>query len=78
MVSSSIMLTSLSIAMHAQSKSELGVDSAEFKTWYDNHKDDCAINYVGSSNAMEMKAACRLWSHSEVLGLRYTGFLNDF
>ena len=58
-------------------ESELGVDSTEFNTWYDNHKDDCAINYVGSSNAMEMEAACRLWSRSEVLGLRYTGFLSD-
>ena len=58
-------------------ESELCVDSAEFNTWYHNHKDDCAINYVGSSNAMEMEAACRLWSPSEVLGLRYTGFLSD-
>ena len=56
-------------------ESELCVDSAEFNTWYGNHKD--AINYVGSSNAMEMEAACRLWSPSEVLGLRYTGFLSD-
>ena len=58
-------------------ESELGVDSAEFNTWYDNHNDDCAINYVGSSNAMEMEAASRLWSHSEVLGLSYAGFLSD-
>ena len=70
------MLSFLSIAMHAQSKRvNLDVDSAEFNTWYDNHKDDYAINYVG--NAMEMEAACRLWSRSEVLGLRYTGFLSD-
>ena len=26
---------------------------------------------------MEMEAECRLWSPSEVLGLRYTGFLSD-
>ena len=57
-------------------ESELCVYSAEFNTWYDNRKDDCAINYVGSSNAMKMEAACRLWSRL-VLGLRYTEFLSD-
>ena len=41
-------------------ESELCVDSAEFITWYHNHMDDCAINYVDSSNAIEMEAACRL------------------
>ena len=38
----------------------------------------CAITYDGSSTAMEVEAAHRLWSRSEERHqLRYTGFLSD-
>ena len=58
-------------------KAELGPDSLEFNKWHESHK-DCAMNYTGSSNAMEVEAARRLWSRSEERhGLRYTGFLSD-
>ena len=37
-----------------------------------------SINYTGSSNAMEVEAACRLRQRSEDHhDLRYTGFLSD-
>ena len=58
-------------------KAELGDDSVEYGVWYQDHKEDCAINYTGSSNAMEAEAARRIWSRSEDKGLRYTGFLSD-
>ena len=59
-------------------KVELGDTSKAYQEWYTNHKEECAINYEGSSNAMEPEAARRLWSRSEYkLGLRYTGFLSD-
>ena len=59
-------------------KSKLGEDSEEYKEWYQGHEDQCAINYIGSSNAMEVEAARRLWQRSEDRhGLRYTGFLSD-
>ena len=58
-------------------KAELGPDSQLFHEWYESHK-DCAINYTGTSNGMEVEAARRLWSRSEERhGLRYTGFLSD-
>ena len=37
----------------------------------------CRLCYTESSGDMEVEAACRLWSHSEARGLRYTGFLSD-
>ena len=59
-------------------EAELGAESAEFEDWYRSHREQCAKNYEGSSNAMEVEAACRLWSRSvEKHGLRYTGFLGD-
>ena len=58
-------------------KTELGTTSQEFQHWHESHKQQCAINYTGSSGAMEVEAACRLWRRSEARGLRYTGFLSD-
>ena len=59
-------------------KSALGENSEAFQTWFQRHKEQCAINYSGSSNAMEVEAACRLWKRSEERhGLQYTGFLSD-
>ena len=59
-------------------KTVLGEDSEEFKEWFQGHQPQCAINYTGTSNAMEVEAARRLWQRSEDRhGLRYTGFLSD-
>ena len=58
-------------------KAELGESSVEFEAWKETH-DNCAVNYEGSSNSMEVEVACRIWSRSVVkTGLKYTGFLSD-
>ena len=59
-------------------KKDFCEESVVFHEWYEDHKDNCAINYQGSSNAMEVEAAVRLWQRSEERhGLLYTGFLSD-
>ena len=70
----------LSMYCHSCSckKAQLGADSPAFTTWYVEHQDDCSINYHGSSNAMEVEAAKRLWGRSVQTNLlRYTGMLGD-
>ncbi|GFY20549.1 uncharacterized protein TNCV_211811 [Trichonephila clavipes] len=37
-------------------KKELGENSADYSIWYKSHQEECSENYVGSSNAMEVKA----------------------
>ena len=57
---------------------QLGENSPEFERWYHTHREVCAKNYDGSSNAMEVEAANRLWNRSLAKhGIRYTGFLGD-
>ncbi|GBN79283.1 hypothetical protein AVEN_27577-1 [Araneus ventricosus] len=52
--------------------------SADFSIWYKAHKPECSENYVGSSNAMEVKAAEILWTRSvENCGMRYMNVLSD-
>lgn len=59
-------------------KRDLGERSAEFFFWYEGHKPECSENYVGSSNAMEVKAAEILWERSvKNCGMRYTSVLSD-
>ena len=51
-------------------------DSPEFQNWYPTH--DCCKDFDGSSNAMEVECAKRLWSRSvAVHNIRYTGMLGD-
>ncbi|KAJ4442731.1 hypothetical protein ANN_04322 [Periplaneta americana] len=49
----------------------------DFKIWYDIHKQECDINHTGSSGAMEMEAAIKMWNRSQDFGLRYTSLLSD-
>ena len=57
-------------------KAQLGADSPAFTAWFVDHQDNCSINYHGSSNAMEVEAAKRLWGRSvQTNGLMYTGML---
>ena len=59
-------------------KSTLGENSEAFQTWFQQHKEQCVINYSGSSNGIEVEDACRLWKRSEERhGLQYTGFISD-
>ncbi|GFT00206.1 uncharacterized protein TNCV_462741 [Trichonephila clavipes] len=60
---------------HAKSGS--GENSAEFHVWYEGHISSCTINHIGSSCAMEQKAALKLWQRSENNGFRYTTLLSD-
>ncbi|GFU68836.1 uncharacterized protein TNCV_1548201 [Trichonephila clavipes] len=41
-------------------KNELGETTAEYDVWYSGHKNSCQINHVGTSGAMEMKAAAKI------------------
>lgn len=43
-------------------------DVDAFGAWFEAHKPMCQSNYVGSSPAMEITAAERLWARSESLG----------
>ncbi|GBM53005.1 hypothetical protein AVEN_111346-1 [Araneus ventricosus] len=45
-------------------KRDLGEDSSDFYIWYKTHRPECRENYVGSSNAMEVKDAEILWKRS--------------
>ncbi|GBN50321.1 hypothetical protein AVEN_71538-1 [Araneus ventricosus] len=59
-------------------KRDLVEHSADFSIWYKIHKPECSENYVGSSNAMEVKAAEILWTRSvENCGMRYMNVLSD-
>ncbi|GFY02775.1 uncharacterized protein TNCV_3506551 [Trichonephila clavipes] len=58
-------------------KNELGETTAEYDVWYSGHKNSCQINHVGTSGAMEMKAAAKIWSRSEACCFRYTTLLSD-
>ena len=66
---------------HACSIKETEVGSRndpEFQRWYGDHQEDCCADYEGSSNAMEVESAKRLWSRSlEMHHMRYTGMLGD-
>ncbi|GFT39834.1 uncharacterized protein TNCV_4869821 [Trichonephila clavipes] len=52
-------------------------DSDEFRIWYEGHRDVCSATHVGSSAAMEVNAAVKLWERSETIDFRYTTLLSD-
>lgn len=58
-------------------KSKTKGDREAFDTWYEGHRPMCQCNYTGSSPAMEVTAAERLWARSESLGFRYTTMFSD-
>ena len=59
-------------------QNKYGVDSEQYKEWYQTHTQSCPINYIGSSNAMEMEGAKRIWSRSvEKNNMRYVRMLGD-
>lgn len=61
----------------ALAKNDLGDKSPEFSFWFEGHKTICEADYSGSSPAMEVEAAERLWRRSETFGFRYTTLLSD-
>ncbi|GFW20502.1 uncharacterized protein TNCV_4547691 [Trichonephila clavipes] len=60
-----------------QTKFSLEEDSTEFRIWYEGHQDVCSATHVGSSGAMEVNAAVKLWERSESIGFRYKNLLAD-
>ena len=59
-------------------QNKYGVDSEQYKEWYQTHAQSCQINYTRSSNAMEMEGAKRIWSCSvEKNNMRYVRMLGD-
>ncbi|GFT52032.1 uncharacterized protein TNCV_4999221 [Trichonephila clavipes] len=60
-----------------QTKLALEEDSAEFRIWYQGHQDVCSATHAGSSGAMQVNAAVKLWERSESIGFRYTTLLSD-
>ena len=59
-------------------QNKYGVDSEQYKEWYKTHAQSCPINYTGSSNAMEMEGAKRIWSRSvEKNNMQYVRMLGD-
>lgn len=55
----------------------LGKDSLEFFFCNEGHISTCEKNFSGSSPAMEMHAAEKLWRRSEEAGFRYTVLVSD-
>lgn len=60
-----------------QNKELYGDGSEVFELWYEEHKPNCNANYEGSSPAMEMIAAERIWKRSEEHNFRYTTVVSD-
>ena len=60
------------------SRNTLDTNSDEYKQWYNEHKQECAVNYEGSSGGMEQEAGEILWSRSvDRNRMRYTVMLSD-
>ena len=52
--------------------------SKESEKWWEGHRDNCDVNYHGSSPAMEATGALRIWQRSvEKHNLRYTVVISD-
>ena len=59
-------------------KRHLDPTSTEFLDWWEKHQGICTVNYSGSSGAMEVEGALRIWRHSvEVHKHRYTTMISD-
>ncbi|XP_059147916.1 uncharacterized protein LOC131935516, partial [Physella acuta] len=53
-------------------------DPEKHLTWYEGHKAKCSRNFSGSSGAMEVEAAKKMWGRSEARHqLRYTTIVSD-
>ena len=63
--------------MYQRSVSYTHLDVYKRQVWYRKHKSNCQKNYNGSSPAMEMEAAERIWKRSEKNGFRYTTLVSD-
>ena len=56
----------------------LGMDTVNYREWFAGHKNNCYINYIGSSNSMEMEETKQHWSQSIVRNkICYTNILRN-
>ncbi|GBM49384.1 hypothetical protein AVEN_32515-1 [Araneus ventricosus] len=63
---------------YTTAKRDLGEHNVDFSIWYKAHKPESSENYVGSSNAMDVKAAEIFWTRSiENCSMRYMNVLSD-
>ena len=53
------------------------LDTASFNRWFVHHRLVCGKNHAGSSGAMEVEGAKKMWSRSEAMGFRYTTLVSD-
>lgn len=61
----------------ATAKAELGENSPEYSIWQEGHSNECNVNHKGSSGAMEMAAAEKIWKRSEEYGFRFATMFSD-
>lgn len=60
-----------------QKASKLNEDSEEYEEWLLDHWVNCQANFDGSSPAMEVAGAERLWKRSQDIGFRYVSVVSD-
>ena len=58
-------------------KCKIAEDMPEDQAWKEKHKSNCPKNFGGTSNAMEVECAIKLWQRSKNLKLRYQTMLCD-
>ena len=58
-------------------KCKIAEDKAHDLEWEEKHSQNCPKNFNGTSNAMEVECALRLWKRSTDFKLRYTAMLCD-
>ena len=50
--------------MDCHAKRHLDPTSTAFLDWWEEHQGICTVNYSGSTGAMEVEGALRIWRHS--------------
>ena len=61
-----------------KARSHMDKSSAKFTTWFEAHKENCAVNHTGSSESMEKEAAIEMFLRSvETRTLKYVTFVGD-
>lgn len=53
------------------------ITEQDYRTWYENHRNVCEVNYDGASAGMEKHAAVELWSNTIRNNMMYRTFLSD-
>lgn len=62
---------------HETALSKKKITEEEYDEWKVNHREQCEINYEGTSGGMEAAAALRMWNRSLEHNMRYIHFVSD-